>query len=86
MTAYRSNGGVLVPLETVRSISQPILYFDEDRLNRFVELMKENHEFPPIQVQELEGGYYRVMDGHHRFVASQRCSFTQIPIETIPKL
>ena len=86
MTAYRSNGGVLVPLETVRSISQPILYFDEDRLNRFVELMKENHEFPPIQVQELEGGYYRVMDGHHRLVASQRCSFTQIPIETIPKL
>jgi ParB-like chromosome segregation protein Spo0J len=86
MTAYRSSGGVLAPLETVRSISQPILYFDEDRLNRFVELMKENHEFPPIQVQELKGGYYRVMDGHHRFVASQRCSFTQIPIETIPKL
>jgi ParB-like chromosome segregation protein Spo0J len=86
MTAYRSNGGILVPLETVRNISQPILYFEEDKVVRFVDLMKMNHQFPPIQVQELEGGYYKVMDGHRRFMASQRCSFTQIPVEIIPKL
>jgi ParB-like chromosome segregation protein Spo0J len=86
MTAYRSNGGILVPLEKVRSISQPILYFEEDKLDRFVDLMKENQEFPPIQVQEQDDGYYKVMNGHHRFVASHRCSFTEIPVEIIPKL
>jgi ParB-like chromosome segregation protein Spo0J len=84
MTAYCSNGGILVPLEKVRGISQPILYFEEDKLDRFVALMKGNQEFPPIQVQEQEGDYYKVMDGHHRFVASQRCSFTEIPVEIIP--
>jgi ParB-like chromosome segregation protein Spo0J len=47
--------------------------------------MKENQEFPPTQVQEQDD-YYKVMNGHHRFVASHRCSFTEIPVEIIPKL
>jgi hypothetical protein len=38
MTAYRSNGGILVPLEKVRGISQSILYFEGDKLDRFVAL------------------------------------------------
>jgi ParB-like chromosome segregation protein Spo0J len=46
--------------------------------------MQKGGEFPPIEVQEMGGGFYKVLQGHHRFVASHRCSFTHIPVEIIP--
>jgi ParB-like chromosome segregation protein Spo0J len=46
-----------------------------------IDLMLNESEFEPIQVQETEDGFYMVLDGHHRFIASQRCSFTHIPVE-----
>ena len=82
MTAYRSNGGVLVPVTSVR-LSQPILYFEEDKLVRLVNLMKKGCELPPIQVQEQDCGFYQVFDGHHRLAASHRCAFTEIPAEIV---
>ena len=46
-----------------------------------VGLMREGAEFAPIQVRQEGGGFYRVLDGHHRTVASHQCSFTHIPVE-----
>jgi ParB-like nuclease family protein len=83
MSAYRSNGGTLVPLTAVRSVTQGPLYLQDDKVNCFVDLMQKDCEFPPIQVQEIEGGFYKVLNGHHRFAASHRCSFTHIPVEII---
>jgi hypothetical protein len=85
-TAYRSNGGTLVPLKEVRidATWQPPLYTNEERVKYYVDLMQKNCEVLPIQVSEKRDGYYVVREGHHRFVASQRCSFTHIPVAIIP--
>jgi ParB-like nuclease family protein len=86
MSAYRSNGGTLVPLAEVRLKPgwQSILLLEDKKVKCFVDLMQKDCEFAPIQVQEKEGGFYFVLDGHHRFVASQRCSFTHIPVDITP--
>jgi ParB-like chromosome segregation protein Spo0J len=85
MSAYRSNGGTLVPLTEIRvnATWQPILYLEDEKIKCLVDLMQKDCEFAPIQVQEKERGFYIVLDGHHRFVASQRCSFTHVPVEIV---
>jgi hypothetical protein len=84
MSAYASKGGTLLPLTAVRGVTQGPLYLQEGKVNCFVDLMQKGGEFPPIEVQEMGGGFYKVLQGHHRFVASHRCSFTHIPVEIIP--
>jgi ParB-like nuclease domain len=83
MSAYRSNGGTLVLLTALRGVTQRPLYLQEEKVNCFVDLMQKDCELPPIQVQDKDGGFYVVLDGHHRFAASQRCLFTHIPVEII---
>ena len=85
MSAYRSNGGALVSLTRVRPKPgwQPLLFLQEEKLKSMIDLMQNESEFEPIQVQETEDGFYLVLDGQHRFIASQRCSFTHIPVEII---
>jgi ParB-like nuclease family protein len=87
MSAYRSNGGTLVPLAEVRvdATWQSPLYLEDEKVKRFVDLMQKGCELPPIKVSEKQGGCYVVREGHHRFVASQKCSFTHIPVEIIPR-
>ena len=85
MNAYCSNGGTLVPLTKVRPKPgwQPALLLQEEKIKCFVDLMQKENEFAPIQVQETDDAFYVVLDGYHRFIASQRCSFTHIPVEII---
>jgi ParB-like chromosome segregation protein Spo0J len=42
--------------------------------------MRKGCEFAPVLVREEEGGFYVVLDGHHRTAASRHCSFTHIPV------
>jgi ParB-like chromosome segregation protein Spo0J len=84
MTAYRSNAGTLVPLTALRVTQQPILYYDEDKIKRYADLMQKDTEFPPIEVSDDGKGGYTVWQGHHRVQASRRCSFTHIPVVIIP--
>ena len=88
MSAYRSNGGTLVSLKEVRLKPgwQPLLLLQDEKVKCFVDLMQKDCEFAPIQVEEKEGGFYIVLDGHHRFVASHQCSFTHIPVDITPAL
>jgi hypothetical protein len=79
-TAYRSNGGTLVPLTALR---QNILHYDNKRIQRYVDLMQKGHEIDPIEVSDDAGGVYTVWQGHHRKVASERCGFTHIPVVVI---
>jgi ParB-like chromosome segregation protein Spo0J len=85
MTAYHSNEGTLVPLTSVRLKPgwQSPLLLQEEKVKCLVDLMQKESELEPIQVQETQEGQYMVLDGHHRFVASQRCSFTHIPVQII---
>jgi hypothetical protein len=83
MSAYRSNRGTLVPMTALRGMTQSPLYLQSEKVERFVDLMQKGCEFPPIKVRE-EGGFYVVLEGHHRAVASEQCSFTHIPVEIIP--
>jgi ParB-like chromosome segregation protein Spo0J len=84
MSAYHSKGGTLVPLAEVRMSAawQPLWLLQDEKVKCLVDLMQKDCEFTPIQVQKKEG-FYIVLDGHHRFVASQRCAFTHIPVEII---
>ena len=72
-----------MPLTALRGVTQGPLYLQEEKVNCFVDLMQRNSELPPIQVEKKESGFYIVHDGHHRFVASHRCSFTHIPVEIV---
>jgi hypothetical protein len=83
MSAYRSNRGTLVRMTALRGMTQSPLYLRSEKVERFVDLMQKGYEFPPIKVRE-EGGFYVVLEGHHRAVASEQCSFTHIPVEIIP--
>ncbi len=80
MSAYHCNGGTLVPLTTVRATQSP-LHTQQEKVDSMVGLMREGAEFARIQVRQEGGGFYRVLDGHHRTVASHQCSFTHIPVE-----
>ena len=86
MSAYRSKGGKLVPLTEVRvnAIWQQPLHINDEKVKSFASLMETGCEFDPIQVIQRQDGCYEVREGHHRFMASQRCSFTHIPVEIIP--
>jgi hypothetical protein len=86
MTAYRSNGGTLVPLTEVHPKPgwQPVLLLQEEKVKCLVDLMmRKASEFEPIQVQKTEDGHYMVLDGYHRFAASQQCLFTHIPVQIV---
>lgn len=85
MSAYSSSKGTLVPLAQVRPKPgwQPLLFLQEEKLKSLVDLMQQKSQFEPIQVQKTEDGFYEVLDGYHRFIASQRCSFSHIPVENI---
>jgi ParB-like nuclease domain len=83
MTAYRSNGGTLVPLERVclKPGWQGPQFLDNEKVKCLADLMRKGEtEFPPIQVEETKD-WFLVLDGHHRFLASRECSFTHIPVE-----
>jgi hypothetical protein len=80
MSAYRSNGGTLVPLTALRMTHQRPVLLQPEKIKRFADLMKKGHEFPPVLVRE-EGEAYELFDGYHRQQASHQCSFTHIPVE-----
>jgi ParB-like chromosome segregation protein Spo0J len=86
MSAYRSNGGTLVPLSRVRPKPdwQSPLHLREETIKSYVDLMQKGSEVAPTEVQEEKDGSYLILNGYHRFVASKRCSFTHIPVEIIP--
>jgi hypothetical protein len=88
MTAYQSSEGVLVPLEKVRPKPgwQPLLYLQEETIKKYIEQMQKEIQVAPIEVEETKDGFYLVLNGYHRLIASQRCSFTEIPIKIAPKL
>ena len=75
-----------MPLAKVRvdATWQPIHFINDEKVKSYVDRIQKDCELPPIQVQENEGGFYVVLEGHHRFMASQECSFTHIPAEIIP--
>jgi hypothetical protein len=82
MSHYRSNVEMLVPLTALRP-TQSILFYDEKKIQHYVDLIQKDCEIPPIEVSDEGGGVYSVWQGHHRMQASQRCSFTHIPVEII---
>jgi hypothetical protein len=87
MTAYQSNEGTLVPLEKIRPKPgwQGPQFFNEEKAKCMADLMlRKETEFPPIEVEETKDGFYLILNGLHRFVASQRCSFTEIPVKIAP--
>lgn len=85
MTSYKSNGGTLVPLEKVQLKPgwQGPQFFSEQKANSMADLMRAGTEFAPIEVEETKDCFF-VLDGHHRFAASKRCSFTEIPVKIVP--
>jgi hypothetical protein len=87
MTAYRSTSGTLVHLDRVRPKPgwQSVHLLNEEKVQCMMDLMlRKESEFPPIEVEEIGGGSsYFILDGHHRVSASQRCSFTEIPIKIV---
>jgi ParB-like nuclease domain len=82
MSAYRSKGTTLVPITALRMTFQPPLFLQRDKVELFADLMKNGHEFPPVQVRK-DGEGYQLLDGYHRQQASHQCSFTHIPVEII---
>ena len=80
MSAYRSKEGTLVPLTALHHVTQPPLLMQPEKVECFVDLMRKGCEFAPVLVREEEGGFYVVLDGHHRAAASRHCSFTHIPV------
>jgi hypothetical protein len=71
-----SNGGTLVPLTEVRvnATLQSPLHISNEKVKSFADLMQKGCEFDPIDIQRQDG-CYEVRQGHHRFMASQECSF-----------
>jgi hypothetical protein len=83
MSAYCSNEGTLVPLESLRMTKQPPLLLDREKVERFASHMKQGLEFPPVEVSK-EGEFYTLWQGYHRQQASHQCGFTHIPVKIIP--
>lgn len=81
MSAYRSKGGTLVPLTSLRLTFQMPLLLEPAKAQHFADLMSNGQEFPPVQVRKTAGEAYELLDGHHRQRASHLCSFTHIPVE-----
>ena len=71
-----------MPLTALRMTQQSLLYYDENKIERYADLMQKGCVFPPIEVSNDGGGVYTVWQGHHRVQASRRCSFTHIPFRT----
>ncbi len=71
MSAYRSNGGTLVPLTALRMTQQPPLFLQREKVELFADLMKKGHKFPPVLVRK-EGEVYILLEGYHRQQASHR--------------
>lgn len=76
----------MVPLTEVRidATWQAPLLTNEETVKYYVDQMQKDCEVSPIQVSEKRDGWYIVRDGHHRYMASQRCSFTHIPVDILP--
>ena len=83
MSAYSSSKGTLVPLAKVRPKPgwQPVLYLQEETVKKYVNQMQKGDETAPIEVEKTKDEFYLILNGYHRFVASQRCLFTEIPVE-----
>jgi hypothetical protein len=82
MSAYRSNGGTLVPLAALHMTQQSPLLLDTEKVKLFADLMKNGHEFPPVEVSK-EGEVYTLWQGYHRQQASYQCGFTHIPVKIV---
>jgi hypothetical protein len=83
MSAYSRKEGILVPVTALRMSFQNPLLLDSEKVERFADLMKDGHEFPPVQVRDIGQGTYELLQGYHRQQASYKCSFTHIPVEII---
>lgn len=44
----------------------------------YADAMRAGAMFPPIRVQALEGGLYRIRDGRHRITAAKLCGYRTI--------
>jgi len=53
MSAYRSNGGTLVPLTALR-LTQPLLYLQPETVARYVDRMQKGCEIAPIAAVALD--------------------------------
>jgi ParB-like chromosome segregation protein Spo0J len=82
LSAYRSEGGTLVPMTSLRMTFQPPLLRQPEKIERFADLMRKGQPFPPVQVRK-NGDGYQLLDGYHRQQASHQCSFTHIPVDII---
>jgi hypothetical protein len=83
MSAYRSEGGTLVPMASLRMTFQQPLLLDAEKAKRYADLMQKGHAFPPVQVRKVDGDAYELLQGYHRQQASHQCSFTHIPVDII---
>jgi hypothetical protein len=84
MSAYRCEGGTLVPMTSLRMTFQSPLLLEPEKVKRYADLMKNGHAFPPVQVRKVDGDAYELLQGYHRQQASHQCSFTHIPVDIIP--
>ena len=62
-----------MPLTALHRMTQPPLLMQPDKVECFADLMRKGCEFAPVLVREEEGGFYVVLDGHHRTAASRHC-------------
>jgi ParB-like chromosome segregation protein Spo0J len=58
-----------------------VLLLQEETVKKYVDQMQKRDDIAPIKVEETKDGFYLILNGYHRFVASQRCLFTEIPVE-----
>ncbi len=72
-----------MPLAALRP-TQSILFYDEKKIQHYIDLIQKGCEIPPIEVSDDGGGVYSVGQGHHRMQASLRCSLTEIPANIVP--
>lgn len=83
MSAYRSEGGTLVPMTSLRMTFQSPLYLGPEKVKRYADLMRKGCAFPPVEVRKVGDDAYELLQGHHRQQASHQCSFTHIPVVII---
>lgn len=53
---------------------------DEERVQKFVELMSDGKPLPPVTAIAGREGETWLLDGHHRVVAAQRLGFDHVPL------
>ncbi len=48
---------------------------DSAKVQSFIDEMRAGGNFPPVRVVRYDGGYFHIIDGHHRVAAAKQCGF-----------